>query len=85
MSDKIDEAKRRLPLPDLMARLGLGEHAKKSAKCPFHYDRHNSFSMWQADDGHYYFKCHAGCGQGDEINFLQLRYKVLSHRLKKAL
>jgi len=33
---KIDEAKRRLPLPALMARLGLGEHAKKSALCPLH-------------------------------------------------
>jgi len=32
---KIDEAKRRLPLPDLMSRLGLGGHAKKSAHCPF--------------------------------------------------
>jgi hypothetical protein len=72
MSDNIDEAKRRLPLPDLMARLGLGEHAKKSATCPFHFDRHNSFSVWQADDGHYCFKCFAGCGQGDEINLLAL-------------
>jgi hypothetical protein len=76
MSD-IDEAKRRLPLPDLMARVGLGEHATKSAKCPFHYDRHNSFSVWQAEDGHHCFKCHARCGQGDEINFLQL-YRGLS-------
>jgi uncharacterized protein DUF3631/CHC2-type zinc finger protein len=72
MSDNIDEAKRRLPLPDLMVRLGLGEHARKSAQCPFHYDRHNSFSVWQTDNGHHCFKCHSGCGQGDEINFLAL-------------
>jgi DNA primase len=69
MSD-IGEAKRKLPLPSLMQRLGLTEHGKKSARCPFHEDRHNSFSVWQKD-GVWFWKCHAGCGEGDEINFLE--------------
>jgi hypothetical protein len=49
-SDEIDEAKKKLPLPVLMHRLGGGEHAKKSARCPFHEDKHNSFSVWQRPD-----------------------------------
>ena len=36
MSDDIRIAKRRVPLPALMERLGLADHAKKSALCPFH-------------------------------------------------
>ena len=51
MSDEIAEAKRQLPLPALLHRLGLGEHAKKSARCPFHDDRHNSFSVWKNGGG----------------------------------
>ena len=75
MSDSIQQAKRKLSLPALMHRLGFGDHAKKSARCPFHEDRHNSFSLWQNDDG-WAFKCHAGCGAGDEINFLELHEKL---------
>jgi CHC2 zinc finger len=73
----IDEAKERLPLPTLMNQLGLGEHAKKSARCPFHEDKHNSFSVWQQIDGGWHFKCHAGCGTGNEIDFLQ-KHKGIS-------
>jgi len=68
----IAEAKKRLALPLLMQQLGLADHAKKSAKCPFHEDQHNSFSVWQRQDGSWCFKCHAACGKGDEINFLEL-------------
>jgi hypothetical protein len=75
MSDDIAEAKRRLPLPALLHRLGMGEHAKKSARCPFHEDKHNSFSIWQGD-GVWFFKCHAGCREGDEIIFLELHRKI---------
>ena len=71
MNDNIAEAKRRLPLPDLMGQVGLGEHALKSAHCPFHDDKHESFSTWQNPEGLWFWKCHAGCGQGDEITFLE--------------
>jgi DNA primase len=75
MSDlrqKIDEAKRRLPLPELMAREGLSEHAKKSAPCPFlgHEDKRPSFSVFKGADGWWHWKCFAACGEGDEIAFL---------------
>jgi CHC2 zinc finger len=72
---KIDQAKRRLPLPELLSRLGLGEHAKESAHCPFHDDEHKSFSVWQRD-GSWFWKCHAGCGEGDEIMFLRERKRL---------
>jgi Protein of unknown function (DUF3987)/CHC2 zinc finger/Toprim-like len=71
----IAEAKQTLPLPSLMRELGLGDHAKRSARCPLHEDRRNSFSVWQKD-GVWFWKCHAGCGEGDEINFLEKRRTV---------
>ena len=66
----ISVAKAQLPLPDLMHRLGLGEHAKKSAHCPFHDDKNKSFSVYQTANGNCRWKCHAGCGEGDEIDFI---------------
>ena len=72
MNDDVQSAKRRLPLPQIMEQCGLGEHAKQSARCPFHEDGSNSFSVWQGDNG-WQWKCHAGCGHGDEINFLEMR------------
>ena len=68
MSNDIRQAKRTLPLPTLMHQLGLGEHAKRSARCPFHGDQHNSFSVWKNGAGLWFWKCHTGCGEGDEIN-----------------
>jgi hypothetical protein len=75
-STPIQQAKERLPLPLLMEQLGLGEHAKKNARCPFHDDRNPSFSVFQID-GSWFYKCHAGCGEGDEINFLE-KHKGIS-------
>jgi hypothetical protein len=68
---KIDQAKRCVPLPELMKQLGLGNRAKKIARCPFpgHEDKHPSFSVFE-EDGRWRWKCHAGCGSGDEIDFL---------------
>src|SRR5207248_10669184 len=72
----IQQAKLELPLPLLMQRLGLGEHARKNAQCPFHDDRNPSSSVFQIRDS-WFFKCHAGCGEGDEINFLE-KHKGIS-------
>lgn len=75
--EDINEAKRRLPLPELMKQLGFGEQAKKNARCPFHHaDTNPSFSVWQANNGAWFWKCHAGCGEGDEISFLAKRRAV---------
>jgi CHC2 zinc finger len=71
LRQKIDEAKRRLPLPGLMAQVGLGDRAKKTAHCPFHDDEQKSFSVFQGKDGWWHYKCFAGCGDGDEIMFLR--------------
>jgi hypothetical protein len=73
--DLLAEAKRRLPLPLLMAQLGHGDRAKKSARCPFpaHQDSSASFSVFPGSDGEPRWKCFAGCGepsQGDAIDFL---------------
>jgi len=56
LRQKIDEAKRRLPLPELMKQLGLAEHAKKSARCPLpgHDDKHPSFSSFQGKGGFWF-------------------------------
>ncbi len=64
------EAKRRLPLPALMAQLGHGDHAKKSARCPWHDDTSASFSTYQRPDSLWAWKCHAGCGGGDEADYI---------------
>ena len=75
MSDRtnIVEAKRRLPLPELMAQLGDGDRAKPSARCPFHDDKTPSFSTFQKE-GSWFWKCHSSnCGSGDEIDYLAKR------------
>jgi hypothetical protein len=81
LQSKIAEAKLRLPLPELFAKLGLSDHAKRSARCPFpgHEDKHPSFSVFKGNDGFWHWKCHAGCGEGDEITFLS-QFKGISRR-----
>jgi CHC2 zinc finger len=80
---KIDQARRLLPMPSLLRRLGYDEkHIGKTALCPFHSDEHPSFSVFQGDDGFWHWKCHAGCGDGDEIMFLS---KLKGLLLTKAM
>jgi hypothetical protein len=64
-----DLLRQHLPLPHLLEKLELGMHAKRSALCPFHGDRHSSFSVFKGEKG-WRWKCHAGCGGGTEIGFL---------------
>jgi DNA primase len=72
MNPDIAEAKRRLPLPELMARLGFGDRARNKARCPFHLpDNHPSFSVYDKEgQGQYHWRCFTGCGSGDQIDFL---------------
>jgi len=71
LREKIDEAKGRLPLPELLAQLGLGGHAKVSAHCLWHDDQHPSFSVFKGKDGFWHYKCFVCDAQGgDEITFL---------------
>ena len=74
---KIDKAKALLPLPDLMRELGYDKkNIGKTALCPFHNDRHASFSVFKNNDGHWLWKCHTGCGAGDEIDFVSKRHGI---------
>jgi hypothetical protein len=75
LRERIEEAKRRLPLPQLLAKIGDGDHAKKSTRCPFHEDRRASFSVFQKD-GMWFWKCHAGCGHGDGVDYLKKRFAL---------
>lgn len=66
------DAKRRLPLPLLMERRGLADHAKQSAFCPFHENtKTKAFSIFKDERGLWHWKCHSQCGGGDEITFLE--------------
>jgi 5S rRNA maturation endonuclease (ribonuclease M5) len=74
----LEEAKARLSLRQLMTKLGLAAHAKRSAKCPFHEDRNNSFSVFQNSSGEWVWNCFAGCGGGDAASFLA-RFEGISN------
>jgi Protein of unknown function (DUF3631)/CHC2 zinc finger len=75
-------AKQLLSVPALMETLGLGERAKKNARCPFHSpDNHPSFSVFEKD-GKTFWKCHAGCGDGDQLDFL---VKLRGYSIKEAI
>ena len=78
LRQKLDEAKARLPLQRLMRELGYQErHIGNSAYCPFHSDEHKSFSVFQSTNGNgWQWKCHAGCGHGDEIDFLAKHFNI---------
>jgi CHC2-type zinc finger protein len=74
---KIDEAKVRLPFPELLAQLGLGAHAKTSAHCLWHDDQHPSFSGFKGEDGFWHYKCFVCDAKGgDEITFLVKHFKI---------
>lgn len=75
-SDHLALAKRRLPLPALMSAIGDAGHARRSAKCPFHEDGRASFSVFQGRSGQWLFKCHAGCGHGDAVGYLKLKFNL---------
>lgn len=65
----IEEARQRLPLPDLMAKLGLGDHAKSKAKSPFRDEKNASFGIYNAN-GRWRWKDHGTGEGGDEVDFI---------------
>src|SRR5437879_6083219 len=75
--NSIAAAKQRLSLPQLLAQIGDSAFARKSARCPFHEpDRNASFSVFQSTDGAWLWKCHAGCGSGDGVKYLEKRFSL---------
>jgi len=70
---KIAKCKEALPLPALMQLVGDGTRCKTQAKCPFHEDSSPSFSCWRSQ-GKWRWKCHSGCGTGDELDYVKLKF-----------
>ena len=70
--NKIDlqKLKQTLPLPQLLKALGFGDGNQKKLCCPLHDDHSPSFSIFRKENGGWGWKCFAGCGSGDEIDFL---------------
>ncbi len=77
MRHDIAQMKQRGPLPVLMEWLGAGQHAHKSAWCPFHENtKDRAFSIYPTHKG-WRWKCHSQCGGGDELDFIE-RYEQRS-------
>lgn len=67
----IDDLKRKLPMPELLQKLGLSTAANKVARCPLHNDTRPSFGIYKNQKGEWKCKCFAGCVSGDEVDFIQ--------------
>jgi len=66
----LEKLKQTLPLPQLLKALGYGDGNLKILCCPLHDDHSPSFSIFRKKNGGWGWKCFAGCGSGDEIDFL---------------
>ena len=67
-------------MPALLHQLGLGDRAKKSARCPLpgHEDNEPSFGIFKTRAGAWLFKCFSCNSGGDEIEFLR-QYENLAN------
>jgi hypothetical protein len=66
----IEELKARLPLPDLLRAMGLGDYAKKLCCSPLRKDNNPSWGIYQDDKGWHWKDFATGEG-GDELDFLK--------------
>jgi DNA primase len=80
MKHDLQQLKQALPLDALMAKLGHGDLCKKSARCPFHEDTRNSFSVYDDGTGELRWKCHSGCDGGDVIDFVKKFFNLPDSR-----
>ena len=77
--------KQRLPLPDLLVRLGLFEHAPKAGNhpCPLHGERKGAAFGLTYKTNAWVWNCHGKCATGgDEVTLLQAHFGL---SLKDAL
>jgi DNA primase len=72
---RIETAKELLPLEEMIQQLGDWEGQVEKNLCPFHPDRTPSFSIFASHSGDLW-KCHTGCGTGDQINYLQVKFQI---------
>ena len=71
MSDELKQSIVATRIATLWHELALPGTPGKSCPCPFHEDSSPSFSIFTCRrDGRDKWKCHAGCGQGDALDFL---------------
>jgi hypothetical protein len=68
--DKIEEARAKLPLPELMREMGYGEFAKSSVKSPFRDEKSPSWGIYEKS-GRWKFLDHGTGEGGDEIDFIE--------------
>ena len=68
--DKIEEARAKLPLPELMREMGYGEYAKSSVKSPFRDEKSPSWGIYEKA-GRWKFLDHGTGEGGDEIDFIE--------------
>jgi hypothetical protein len=80
LAEKIARAKRILPMPELMTRIGLRQHATKGALCPWHDDQHASFSVFQGKDGFWHYKCFVCDSRGGDEIALVVKHLNVSKR-----
>jgi hypothetical protein len=68
--DKIEEARAKLPLPELMREMGYGEFAKSSVRSPFRDEKSPSWGIYEKG-GRWKFLDHGTGEGGDEIDFIE--------------
>jgi hypothetical protein len=68
--DKIEEARAKLPLPELMREMGYGEFAKSSVRSPFRDEKSPSWGIYEKA-ARWKFLDHGTGEGGDEIDFIE--------------
>lgn len=71
----IASAKELLPLRELIRQVGDWDDIVSAKLCPFHDDKKPSFSIFEYK-GATLWKCHAGCGKGDQISYLEAKFQI---------
>ena len=73
-----------LDLPDLMERLGDGDHARARAFCPFCKAPCRSFSVTKKGEAPHCWRCSACTRQGDSIQYLMARNSLSEPEARAA-
>src|SRR5262245_16935612 len=75
LRERIGRAKELLPLEGLITELGDWDGQVSRGLCPFHNDHSPTFSIFANSSGDLW-KCHAGCGTGDQITHLEVKFQI---------
>ena len=75
LASRIQRAKALLPLRQLIAQLDDWDEGVCANLCPFHEDLNPSFSIFTYH-GQELWKCHAGCGAGDQITYIEIKLEM---------